>query len=48
MSSVKGSSDFFGINQYTAVRVADAELPANQTYYTDMDVIQGADPSWEE
>ncbi|XP_053375783.1 uncharacterized protein LOC123534954 isoform X1 [Mercenaria mercenaria] len=43
---IKGSSDFFGINQYTAVRVADAELPTDHTYYNDMDVIQDVDPSW--
>ncbi|XP_052799780.1 lactase/phlorizin hydrolase-like isoform X2 [Mya arenaria] len=43
---VKGSFDFFGINQYTAARVADAQLKADGTYYNDMDIESDQDPSW--
>ncbi|XP_060595948.1 lactase/phlorizin hydrolase-like [Ruditapes philippinarum] len=43
---IKGSSDFFGLNQYTAVRVADAEEADERTYYSDMSVKQDVDPSW--
>ncbi|XP_052245872.1 lactase/phlorizin hydrolase-like isoform X2 [Dreissena polymorpha] len=44
---IKGSYDFFGLNQYTCARVADTTAPADGTYYNDMDVAADSDPSWQ-
>nr|ATP16791.1 multidomain GH1 [Lyrodus pedicellatus] len=44
---LSGSSDFFGYNPYTAVKVTDKVSPLTQVgYYPDQDVAQSQDPSW--